>query len=624
MRSIGFVLMGLVLLLMSGALVTAQDNEIPRFEPLEDCFIEMPEDVAYDCGYVIVPEFHDGRSDNTLSLGVIRLRSTSEEPQSPIFFGAGGPGGSVMSWAPYTANDIAFDASGVYGQLLASHDLVYFTQRGTQYADPFLTCPEEQEAEDELAKLQTFDEHLRLEIEVMGACRDRLVNEGVNLDAFNSLENAADVDAIREALGYDQIVFYGESYGTILGQHVMRDFPEILESVILDGTASLSITSWEEDTARKYQITLERIAALCTATPACNEAYPDFSDNLDAVFEQAQTDPLQVTRTTSDGETLEIPVNVEVLSSTLYTNLYVASNIARFPLALQEMLAGETDTFQQFFSLADSAFEEIGTMMHFAVVCSEDPVFSDDDVVLPEGDLYEIVLEHAQEGIASYGAICELINVSPIDETDENVTIDLPVLILSGALDPATPNFRSEEVAEALPNSYTFLFPYGSHVQAAPGNDCPAEIMAQFIADPSTEPDGSCIDTLPAIEFTLPDPTLADIAGVPLVLSQTYIGGEIAAVDADAPYSLTFNDDGLIIQADCNTVSASYAVDEDGTISIDLGATTLAECEPDSMADSVLAILENADLTLLLNTPEGKINFIVISNETGDSLTFSD
>lgn len=261
--------------------------------------------------------------------------------------------------------------------------------------------------------------------------------------------------------------------------------------------------------------------------------------------------------------------------------------------------------------------------MHAAVVCSEDPVSAEDEVLLPDGSVYEIAVEHAREGIISYGSMCSLFDVAPIDETDENVSTDLPVLILSGALDPATPNFRSEEVADVLPNSFSFLFPYGSHVQARPTSNCAVEIIAQFVADPATEPDASCIDTLPALEFVLPDPMLADLIGVPLTLTQAYIGGEFPAVD-DATYTLIFSEDGLSIQADCNTVAASYSLDEDGNILIDLGASTLMACDPESIADDVLTIIEGADLTLLLNAPEGRINLILISNETGNSLTFSD
>ena len=68
-----------------------------------------------------------------------------------------------------------------------------------------------------------------LEIGLINACIEGFKAQGVNLDAYNSVENAADVNAVREALGYDQIIYYGASYGSQLGRRAGCDFPDILE-----------------------------------------------------------------------------------------------------------------------------------------------------------------------------------------------------------------------------------------------------------------------------------------------------------------------------------------------------------------------------------------------------------
>ena len=65
----------------------------------------------------------------------------------------------------------------------------------------------------------------------MSACEA----QGIDLSAYNSVQNAADVDLIRQALGYDEYNYYGVSYGTFLGFHLLRDQPEHLRSAILDG-----------------------------------------------------------------------------------------------------------------------------------------------------------------------------------------------------------------------------------------------------------------------------------------------------------------------------------------------------------------------------------------------------
>ena len=72
-------------------------------------------------------------------------------------------------------------------------------------------------------------------LDALNDCRRRLQNEGVDLAAYNSLENAADIDWIRQALGYDKVNFYGVSYGSLLGFHLLRTHPEWLRSAVLDG-----------------------------------------------------------------------------------------------------------------------------------------------------------------------------------------------------------------------------------------------------------------------------------------------------------------------------------------------------------------------------------------------------
>ena len=114
-------------------------------------------------------------------------------------------------------------------------DIVLVEQRGTEHTDPFLNCPEALSAAwDVYEQGLTGDDATAYEVGTFQACMSRFEEQGINFDNFNSVENAADVNAVREALGYDQIIYYGASYGSQLGQHVMRDFPEMLEAVVLD------------------------------------------------------------------------------------------------------------------------------------------------------------------------------------------------------------------------------------------------------------------------------------------------------------------------------------------------------------------------------------------------------
>jgi hypothetical protein len=80
----------------------------------------------------------------------------------------------------------------------------------------------------------------------------------------SSMENAAGVNAVREVLGYHQIIYYGAPYGSQLGQHVTRTpivvFPgrthvqiagvnlcaaAVMTQFVLDSTASLDTSCTE-------------------------------------------------------------------------------------------------------------------------------------------------------------------------------------------------------------------------------------------------------------------------------------------------------------------------------------------------------------------------------------------
>ena len=76
--------------------------------------------------------------------------------------------------------------------------------------------------------------------------------------------------------------------------------------------------------------------------------------------------------------------------------------------------------------------------MHMAMVCSDDPVKSVDEVKLDGAGRYATLF--GQAGAAEYIQFCSLIGREELpDSTDVDVTTDVPTLLLSGDLDVATP-----------------------------------------------------------------------------------------------------------------------------------------------------------------------------------------
>jgi pimeloyl-ACP methyl ester carboxylesterase len=92
--------------------------------------------------------------------------------------------------------------------------------------------------------------------------------------------------------------------------------------------------------------------------------------------------------------------------------------------------------------------------------------------------------------------VCDLNSLEPADDIEnEDISSDIPTLVLAGDYDPITPLSDAQLAAETLSYSYYFEFPGHGH-GITDSSDCGRSVIDQFLADPTIEPDGSCIDEL--------------------------------------------------------------------------------------------------------------------------------
>jgi pimeloyl-ACP methyl ester carboxylesterase len=147
-------------------------------------------------------------------------------------------------------------------------------------------------------------------------------------------------------------------------------------------------------------------------------------------------------------------------------------------------------------------------LMHAAMVCSDDPVHSSDDLITAGTGPY--ATRFGLSVALEYVTLCSVVAVKELpDSTDVNVSVDIPVLLLSGNLDVATPTFRSQIVADALPKATHVVFPGRTHVQLAGVNLCAFDILARFTRNPAAPLDTGCMRNTPVLGFVLPDGTMS-------------------------------------------------------------------------------------------------------------------
>lgn len=492
---------------------------LPQFEPspcpfpgIESGVVNMSAaDLGFECGYVTVPAEHAQPDGPTIRIPVAVMRATGPNPQpDPLFLVQGGPGGD------------AFELFSFYlpqSPLRQERDLVVINQRGTIYAEPDLRCSEISDGMGEVLGLSLEAGTVRYN-ELLQACYQRLTSEGVNLSAFDSVENAADMEAVRLALGYDDINFYGVSYGTLLGLHLMRDYPDHLRSVILDGvvpTSSNFIASLPQNENRVYT----ELFNACAADATCAAAYPDLESRYQTVVDQLNVQPLTLSLTDPDSgvETAALLDGVTFVD-VMYQTLYLPEAYAMFPKLVANAEVGDFAFLQQLWALF--TFDRSSSYgMYYSVVCAEDGDFevpligSGSDAIYPP-----FIADKLVDEMQSYLDACELWPVTQLpDFVDEPVVSDLPVLLMSGRFDPITPPEFAEEAAQTLPNSSHVVHPWASH-SIAFNDDCVNGIMAAFLAAPGQPVDDACLVAKQPADFVP-----ADAISVPMLAKLAQLDG---------------------------------------------------------------------------------------------------
>ena len=345
----------------------------------------------------------------------------------------------------------------------------------------------------------TIEQSVELQKEALTACRDRLVSEGVDLAVFNSLENAADVDALRAALGYDRINFYGVSYGTLLGLHLIRDFPDGLRSVILDAVVPPQINFVVEGLSSQNRA-FSQLFEACLADSTCSTEFPNLEESFFETVSRLNEQPVLISLTDPDtGRSYDALLNGDSLIGLTFQLLYGAEFIPALPKMINDVSEGNYSAAINILPLLvfDRTF---GQGMYFSVLCAEDSDFEVDDVRL-DGVRPQFT-EHAAIETQTLLDVCEAWNVPELDAVvDAPVTSNVPTLLLSGRFDPITPPSFAERAAETLSNSTFYTFPKGAHGAAMGEDDCGNAIAADFLRDPATRPDASCLSEGLPISF---------------------------------------------------------------------------------------------------------------------------
>jgi pimeloyl-ACP methyl ester carboxylesterase len=459
---------------------------------------------SFYCADVTVPENRRNKeSTKTIKIHVAVIKG--KEGGTPTVELVGGPGGS----ADGMVGPIVAGQKGIlraYGPILAEGDLVLFDQRGTGRSIPRLSCADEDSKK----------------------CRAELEKQGVDVAAYDTIENADDVHDLKVALGVPKINLHGISYGTRLGIEILKRHPDDVRSAILDGVmpSDVPVLGFFEVAMDGV---LSKTFSACKADTKCNTTYPNLDQTLTQLKTKLETKPFEmadpfgpgkmkydwrafigdmIQRAYEEGSAAKVPYWIHDLLKKNQAEWQAAQEKAwdEEEKAYQEAMKEDANNplMKELFDREDEVGQDdlmaadMAQGMYLSVTCNDYAQFETVDAAKTAQAQIRPELRD-DEGIAIEFASCNDWAKRPADPSVRNTPQNFagPVLVIGGALDPATPSSWAKHVSNSLPNDQFLEVPTGGHGLM---DECGSTLKGAFLRDPSKPVDGACA-TSRAIKF---------------------------------------------------------------------------------------------------------------------------
>ena len=478
----------LALMLTLHAASTVRYQSSPSLT-LKDCQIQGLQGNA-KCGTLEVFENRATKKGRKISLNIIMLPATGEKHEpDPLVYFAGGPGSAATE-----------DAQGIalaFPQIREHRDLLFVDQRGTGKSHP-LDCQMYNPSD-----LQSYLGYF-LPLDDVRKCRTQL-EPNADLKLYTTTIAMDDMDEVRAALGYDKINLFGGSYGTRAALTYLKRHPQHVRTAILHGV-SPSNQYLPGDFPQSNERALQGIIAECGADDACNKAFPNLKDETESLLAQLIKGPVEVdVQKPKSSERVKVKLNRDLAAEAIRYMLYSPVPAGYVPLTIHLAAQGN------FTPLAQAALRYrvnlVGTGsngMYLSVTCAEDLPF----IKPGEGErnaentfLGDYRLRQQREACALW----------PRAEVEKDYAAptrsDVPVLILTGELDPVTPPANGDAAARTLPNSLHVVVPHGAHgLGGLEGIDCIDHLIVEFVERGTTKGlDTACVKSIRRKPFPLKD-----------------------------------------------------------------------------------------------------------------------
>ena len=462
----------------------------------------------FECVTLSVPRDHTVRGGPNWDLTFAIQRATGTRLGTFVTV-TGGPGYSGLAAAESYTD--AFDPT-----VPEHYDMVFFDQRGVGLSHeiqcPSATAVYYADTSDPADPAQRPAVAAAAKTYVDGCLKESKADPA-DLPYYATTQAIEDLEAFRDYLGADQLMLYGESYGTQFAQTYAAAHPDRIKALFIDGPVDLvpdAITYYTEG-ARAFDDVLHDTLQACRAVVACR-ADVKGADPLaayDALAAKLDVGPLSYRFPTAKGTFIDRKLTLTDLENLAYAYAYGPDDRSQF---LRDLAAA---TQGDYIPMARAAYDSIvvdpetleaipdptySDAMYYATECQDYAFYL--GAGSPEARLNawldageKLGINKLRLGSTFYGDIpCVYWPAQPKSDARPKAIVDppYPTFILTATADVATPIANAMRLFGRLKDAYLLEAIGGDHVIFGRGDECPDRIITDYLVS----------GTLPATRVT--------------------------------------------------------------------------------------------------------------------------
>jgi pimeloyl-ACP methyl ester carboxylesterase len=460
------------------------------------------DDGLAECATTAMPLVWDDPTSGTFDVRAKRLLAAGQA-ETQLWLLHGGPGASGTIGFPSRMERL----QAAYPEM----DVYTLDHRGTGYSGRLGCADQEGPSSPSGTSINASE---------MPQCLAALQEEwGADLAAISTTHSAIDLAAYIEASREpdQQVLLWGGSYGSYWAHRYLQVAPAQADGVVIEGIAPADATfiSYDEDGNRVGQ----DFFGLCGSDSACNAKLgPDPWQRLGAALDSL-----------GQGHCSSLGLNRRTFSLLLAYVLYYGPANAVAPALVYRLERCESADVDAIASAWDFYFGSGGVwdIASYSLLLQHHITFSE---MWDHPDFEGVDLEQYFAELQSSAYVAKNLGASKLalsqdwpaysdpSYDDQWAQTETPMLMLQGALDPATSVYQAQKLETRFTgtNQHFVVFDQAPHnvTSSTPltsdwEDHCAQNLFLAFLKDPSGALDQSCVDQVLPIDFA-GDPSVSE------------------------------------------------------------------------------------------------------------------